>query len=566
MNKFLTDQKIGSRLLVGFGILVAFLLGASGLALWGNNAINQGLDTVALYSNKLERVYMLGTALDKVFLDVANLAIAPDTNDLVTLQADIVAQRAIYSENITFLKDAATNDTDKGLLKNIEDAIAPAKEANNQILALSALGNEAWQAGNREKALKIFHESSFPYNDKIDLATTEYIKYRESRMKEKDDATATLVDTLRLWTILIGLITLGFAVLLGWLITNSIVKPLADTTHFTEQLALGNFSQDPPDSMKKRGDEIGDLGRAYHTMVGNVRQLLGNIAGGIQTTASSATELTAISEETSAGASASLNKANSVAAAAEEMSVTTASVAAGMEQANSSLHAIAVAIEEMTATIGEIARNSEKAHAITDQAASEVDQFSYVMKGLGQNAQEIGKVTETINSISSQTNLLALNATIEAARAGAAGKGFAVVASEIKELAQQTAAATSEIKDKIATIQGATAGAVADIDKIVRVIRDVNEIVMTIAAAIQEQSTVTQDIAGNIAQASTGVRDANSRVAQTATVSGSIAKEIAEVSSSVGQINSASSQVQISAMELSRLAEQLEQKISTFKV
>ncbi len=77
-----------------------------------------------------------------------------------------------------------------------------------------------------------------------------------------------------------------------------------------------------------------------------------------------------------------------------------------------------------------------------------------MMKDLGRAAQEIGQVTETITSISAQTNLLALNATIEAARAGAAGKGFAVVANEIKELAQQTAAATEDIKRKIAIDSG----------------------------------------------------------------------------------------------------------------
>ena len=75
------------------------------------------------------------------------------------------------------------------------------------------------------------------------------------------------------------------------------------------------------------------------------------------------------------------------------------------------------------------------------------------MHQLGTAAQEIGKVTETITNISSQTNLLALNATIEAARAGTAGKGFAVVANEIKELAQQTASATEDIKSKILGVQ-----------------------------------------------------------------------------------------------------------------
>ena len=260
------------------------------------------------------------------------------------------------------------------------------------------------------------------------------------------------------------------------------------------------------------------------------------------------------------------SKTNIVAAAAEELSANTASVAAGMEQADSSLHAVAVAVEEMTATAGDIAKNSEKAHATTERAARQVDQFSVVMNGLGQSAQEIGKVTETITRISAQTNLLALNATIEAARAGAAGKGFAVVASEIKELAKQTAEATQVIKEKINTIQGSTAGAVADIDNIVRVIRDVNDIVMSIAAAIREQTMVTQDIAGNIAHASQGVRDANTRVAETAIVTGSIAKEISELSGVAEDKTTSAGEITASVTSLVNMAQALQEVCNQFRL
>jgi methyl-accepting chemotaxis protein len=260
-----------------------------------------------------------------------------------------------------------------------------------------------------------------------------------------------------------------------------------------------------------------------------------------------------------------VSKTSVVADAAEKMTVSTVTVAQGMENANNNLLSVANAVGEMTATVGEIANNSEKAHVTTNDAANKVGQFSLIMKELGQSAQEIGQVTETINNISAQTNLLALNATIEAARAGTAGKGFAVVASEIKQLAEQTATATKEIKEKIATIQKSSAGAVADIAKIVNVIRDVNEIVVSIASAIQEQATVTQDIAGNIANASGGMQDANSQVAQTSVVSASIAKEIAELSGNVTD-TSAGAEEKISAVTLAQLAEQFGQMVSKFQI
>jgi methyl-accepting chemotaxis protein len=237
-----------------------------------------------------------------------------------------------------------------------------------------------------------------------------------------------------------------------------------------------------------------------------------------------------------------------------------------MEQTTTNLAHVSSATEQMTSTIGEIAHNSEKARRITDEATRQAARITEQINQLGVAAREIGKVTETITEISSQTNLLALNATIEAARAGAAGKGFAVVATEIKALAQQTAAATEDIKGRIAGVQSATAGGITEIEKVSHVISEVSAIVASIAAAIEEQSVATKDIARNIAEASVGLNDANTRVAETSHVSREIAKDIVSVDHAAGEMASGSDHVRGSAADLSTVAEQLQTVVSRFRV
>jgi methyl-accepting chemotaxis protein len=363
------------------------------------------------------------------------------------------------------------------------------------------------------------------------------------------------------------LLSLALGIGIAFIFSGKIVGALTTVVERLKAIAGGDLSGAKlAEKLLTRPDELGELACASQTMSDNLRKLLVGIASGIQTLASAATELSAVSKQTASGTASMSDKANGVAVAAEEASANTLSIAAGMEQSSSSLSSVASATEEMSATVGDISANTSKARVISEQATGQAQTITEQMQKLGQAAQDIGHVTETITNISAQTNLLALNATIEAARAGTAGKGFAVVANEIKELAKQTAEATEDIKKKIAGIQGSTGSAISDIGQITTVIREVGTIVASIAAAIEEQATVTKDVAGNIAQASAGVRDANERVSHTAQVSKSIAQDIAGVNASVSDIRQGGEQVQASAVDLSKLAEQLGAQVAQFRV
>ncbi len=363
----------------------------------------------------------------------------------------------------------------------------------------------------------------------------------------------------------IVLAAIGVIALLGLFMVRTIFGPIEKTNSMLKDIARGEGDLTRRlDS--SRGDEIGQMAGWFNLFVEKIQNIIKEMSGNAEVLAASAAELSAVSGKMEAGVKEISEMSNTVAAAAEEASANNTSIVGNMEGAAASLTTVAGATEEMSATVGEIASNTAKARAISSEATEQAGAVSEMMKNLGRSAQEIGLVTEVINSISAQTNLLALNATIEAARAGAAGKGFAVVANEIKELAQQTAVATEDIKSKISSIQASTGGAIADIEKIAGVIGQVGGVVSTIAAAIEQQSVVTRDVACNIAQVSEGVRDSNERVGQTASVSKSIARDMAEVNSKIDEISQGGARVETSAMELSRLAGQLKQVVGRFRV
>ena len=71
---------------------------------------------------------------------------------------------------------------------------------------------------------------------------------------------------------------------------------------------------------------------------------------------------------------------------------------------------------------------------------------------LVQEIENAGSISRSIREIAGETNLLALNATIEANAAGEHGRGFAVIAGEVKDLANQTSSATTEINSIVESL------------------------------------------------------------------------------------------------------------------
>ncbi len=164
--------------------------------------------------------------------------------------------------------------------------------------------------------------------------------------------------------------------------------------------------------------------------------------------------------------------------------------------------------KQASATMQEIARDTQRlsdavsgindrmAHStdVARQAVAEADRTTASIRSLAGSAEEVGTVVALINGIARQTNLLALNATIEAARAGDAGRGFSVVASEVKGLADETARATVQIREKIAAIQAAAGAAGGAIDQISRTIAEMAHVTLETTDVLEAQGSATREM------------------------------------------------------------------------
>lgn len=219
---------------------------------------------------------------------------------------------------------------------------------------------------------------------------------------------------------------------------------------------------------------------------------------------------------------------------AEDTSTRAASVSQAAIDAANNVQNVAAATEELSASVGEINHQVVRTAEVTQSAVEEAKKTEEAIQTLSTAAQQIGEVINLIQAIAAQTNLLALNATIESARAGEAGKGFAVVASEVKQLAQQTAKATDDIRAKISEIQSATAVTVGSIDAIVRTIETIGGLTGSIAASVEQQGAATNEIAANTNRAATGTRDVTGHITgvdQAAQMTGHAAQQLLGLSS-----------------------------------
>jgi methyl-accepting chemotaxis protein len=140
---------------------------------------------------------------------------------------------------------------------------------------------------------------------------------------------------------------------------------------------------------------------------------------------------------------------NDVAVAAEQMIRANETISTTAERAQASAVDVKVGLAAATGAIREGLDGARENVSTLSAAAS---QFSSILSEATSTIQRVSESSAAINSVAREIQLISINAGVEAARSGVAGRGFAVIANAIKDLAEQTRAATAENARQLALL------------------------------------------------------------------------------------------------------------------
>ncbi|MHA3903928.1 methyl-accepting chemotaxis protein [Castellaniella sp. WN] len=492
------NLKIGTRLALGFGLIIILLLIMSGIGAW------RMIDSQRANDNLEER-------------QTANALILQWAR-----QVEVNANQALAAANLTnpdvlavFKKGMDASDKQAADIRAKIEPMITSPEA--QTLYANTMKVRETYIQGRTQAFKDLDNGDYAkadnfFNQEMPKITAHYIAEIDKLSQFQGDFVTHLFDESEQATRL-GLTVLAVATLLAlilgplfaWRVTRSVTHPLLHAVKLAEAVAHRDLSADV---IARGTDEIGQLLNALATMTRNLRGALGEVRSG----------------------------SDAIASASAQISAGNLDLSSRTEQQASSLAETAATMEQITATVRQNADNAQQANTLAASAAKTatdggaiVAELVSTMSEINTKSQQVADIIGVIDSIAFQTNILALNAAVEAARAGEQGRGFAVVASEVRALAQRSAGAAKEIKGLIDTSVESTAKgneqasrAGATMQDIVDGINRVTDIMGEISAASREQTTGIEEINAAVTQMDDVTRQNASLVEESAAAASSL--------------------------------------------
>ena len=462
-----SSLKIGTRLALGFGLLIALLIGLTVTGVNRVSRINDSLQTIGDVNSVKQRyaINFRGSVHDRA-IALRDVTLEP-SKEQVQVQIELIRKLADNYDKSAGPLDSMMAGADA----EEKSALEKIKEVESRALPLTAQVIDMRLADKSEDALKLLLEKARPAYVEWLASVNKLIDLEEAKNKAESANARSVAQGFALLMMILSALAILLAGLIGWMITRSIVVPIRKASQATKTMATGDLTLhiDPGHQ-----DETGEMLRALTELRGSLVGVLRNVRRGAENVDT---------------ASAEIAQGN------HDLSGRTESQASALEQT-------AASMEELSSTVRQNADNARQANqlalsasAVAIQGGEVVNQVVQTMKGINDSSQKIADIIGVIDGIAFQTNILALNAAVEAARAGEQGRGFAVVASEVRSLAGRSAEAAKEIKTLInASVERVVQGSAqvdqagATMTEVVSAIRRVTDIMGEISAASNEQA------------------------------------------------------------------------------
>ena len=510
-----SGMKVGTKLAVGFGIVLLFGALQAGYAWMRLHGLSDDLDSLTNDRMvKMERIADVKDNANLVARSVRNLMLLTDDAQRVSELKRIDETNGKNSALLQALDADMTSREGKALIKDINDARAAYRAAMDQVVQLA----KAHKDGDATKLLMT----------QVRDAQAAYFKALDAAFDHQKEAANELGEQAREGvsraSLLLALMAVAASViggLTGWFVTRSLSSQLGgeplEVVEISRAIAAGNLAVD----IRTRAGDSRSVVSAIAAMRDNLSAIVGQVRA----------------------------SSDSIATGSAQIATGNADLSHRTEEQASSLQQTAASMEQLTSTVKSNADTAQQANRIATDAATaaakggeEVGRVVAAMEGIAASSRKIADIIGVIDGIAFQTNILALNAAVEAARAGEQGRGFAVVASEVRTLAQRSAQAAKEIKSLIGdSVERVEAGsrqvhdAGASMEEIVAQVGRVSRLIDEISNATVEQSSGITQVGSAVGQLDQVTQQNAALVEESAAAAESLRAQAAKLAEVVGQ-------------------------------
>jgi methyl-accepting chemotaxis protein len=509
------NMKIGTRLVLGFGMLIMLMLVIAFTGVTRLASIDKQLDIIV--HDRYPKTVWANNIIDgvnRIARSMRNIIIMDDKNSVIKEIEGIRESRKSIGENIDKLEKTIKSEKGKEIIKAVKDLRSA--YINEQESFMKLIENGKKDEAKTSLLTKI-RPVQLSYMDAID----KLIKFQNDLMETGGKEAKQGYLNARNLMIILGVIALAMAVAIIFLVTRSITLPLSRAVVAANQIAGGDLTAKIEITGK---DETGQLLTAMENMVKNLKRIT----------------------------SQTIEASNQVSVEADQIAEVNQNFSQRITEQAASVEETSSTMEEMSASIRQTADNAREANKLAQSAKTSAESGIKVMGDtitamdeINKSSSKIANISNVIEEIAFQTNLLALNAAVEAARAGEHGKGFAVVASEIRNLAQRASQSAKEITVLIED-------SVEKTGKGVQLAQELNKKLEEISLGVKKVADLMDEVAASAQEQAAGINQVNTAVTQIDQMTQQNAALVEETSAS--------------AEELAAQAKELMNLISFFKV